>query len=261
MRLVGCFGCFVGRVKGTKMVGRSRRRSIPGGAQVHVIVPIPSSVADVEEAPPDYAHAPGQQDQPDGGDQDGAAPGQEQLQDVDGGAAEKDGGWDGVGHGGMVQLGEAERRLAQLAVLLLRVGQPLHEAFLVDVFDAAAALAGIEERFLGGALTPTDTTCIGIVLVLLVGGGQGAVVVQARRVGVQCRSHVRPGGLAGVWTRGRVGVWAYAMRRAAGVGVGVVPQRGSMSASEGLVGDCRGVASGGGCGCGCEKRLPRDGRV
>lgn len=185
--LVGGFGGFVGKVKGAQMIGRSRRRGIGGGG---VVVSVPSSVADVEEAPPNYAHAPREQDQPDGGDQNSAAPGQEKLQNVDGGTAEKDGGGNGFGHGGMVQLGEAERRLAQLAVFLLRVGQPLHQTFLVDVFDAAAALAGVEERFLGGALSPTDSTCIGIVLVWQVVGGQGWLVVQGRVV-VMCRSHGR----------------------------------------------------------------------
>ena len=105
-------------------------------------------------------------------------------------AAQKDGRGYAAGHAGMVQLREAKGRLAQLAVFLLRVGQPLHQTFLVDVFDAAAALAGVEERFLGGALSPTDSTCIGIVLVWQVVGGQGWLVVQGRVV-VMCRSHGR----------------------------------------------------------------------
>lgn len=129
---------------------------------------------------------------------------------MDGGTAEKDRGGNGLGHGRMVQLGEAEGRLAQLAVFLLRVGQPLHQAFLVDIFDAAAALAGIEERLLGGALSPTYSTCIGIVLVWQLVGGRRWLVVQGR-VAVMCRSHGRGerrwlgsrerAGVEGVWTR------------------------------------------------------------
>jgi hypothetical protein len=47
-------------------------------------------------------------------------------------------------HVGSVELGEAKGRFAKLAVLLLGVGQPLHQAVLVDVLDASAAFARIE---------------------------------------------------------------------------------------------------------------------
>jgi hypothetical protein len=77
---------------------------------------------------------------------------------VHGSAAYEDGGRNPDGHAGVVELGEAERGLAKLAVLLLRVRQPLHEAFLVDVFDAAAALARVEERLVCGAFPPTYAT-------------------------------------------------------------------------------------------------------
>lgn len=47
-------------------------------------------------------------------------------------------------HEWRVELSEAKRCLAQLAVLLLRMRQPLHQTVLVDVLYAAAALARVE---------------------------------------------------------------------------------------------------------------------
>jgi hypothetical protein len=43
------------------------------------------------------------------------------------------------------------------------VRQPFHQALLVDVFDAAAAFARIEERFLVGALSTAYATGIGLI--------------------------------------------------------------------------------------------------
>ena len=63
-------------------------------------------------------------------------------------------------HIGIVELGEAEGRLAQLAVLLVRVREPFHQAFLVDEFDAAAAFAGVEERFGGRAFAAADAAVV-----------------------------------------------------------------------------------------------------
>lgn len=48
------------------------------------------------------------------------------------------------GHVGIVELCEAEGRFAKLAVLLLRVRQPFHQTFLVDILNAAAAFAWVE---------------------------------------------------------------------------------------------------------------------
>lgn len=198
--VVGGFGSVGGGAEGGEIVCR-RRGSVGREAGVHVVVGVPSSITDVEETPPCHAHAPGQQDQPDGSDQDSATPCEEQLQDVDGGAAEKDGGGYGGGHGGMVQLGEAEGRLAQLAVFLLGVGQPLHETFLVHILDAAAALARVEERLFGGAFSATDATGVDIVSVWQLRAG-GMV----NRGGCVCGSHAlsktRPA--AGVYGRGDV---------------------------------------------------------
>jgi hypothetical protein len=60
--------------------------------------------------------------------------------------ADEDARRQSLGHVRRVELCEVEGRLAQLAVLLLRVRQPLHQAVLVHELDAAAALARIEER-------------------------------------------------------------------------------------------------------------------
>lgn len=44
----------------------------------------------------------------------------------------------------VIEFCETERGLAKLAVLLLGVGEPFHQTFLVDEFDAAAAFAWVE---------------------------------------------------------------------------------------------------------------------
>ncbi len=45
---------------------------------------------------------------------------------MQGSTANEDGGWYAWWHARVVELGEAEGRLAELAVLLLCVGQPFH---------------------------------------------------------------------------------------------------------------------------------------
>ena len=68
-----------------------------------------------------------------------------------------------LGHFRMIEFGEAEGRLAEFAVFLLGVGQPLHQAVLVDELDAATAFAGIEERLVRAALYSAYSAgiCIG----------------------------------------------------------------------------------------------------
>ena len=62
----------------------------------------------------------------------------------------------------VIQFGEAERSFAEFTVFLLRMRQPLHEAFLVNILDTAAALAGEEQRFFGGSFAATYPTGINI---------------------------------------------------------------------------------------------------
>lgn len=64
------------------------------------------------------------------------------------GASNDDGRGEDFGHLRIVQLRESERGLAQLAVLLLRMRQPLHQTFLMDELDATTAFARVEQRFL-----------------------------------------------------------------------------------------------------------------
>ena len=47
----------------------------------------------------------------------------------------------------IVEFRKPEGRLAQLAVFLLGVREPLHETSLVDKFDASTAFAWIEQGF------------------------------------------------------------------------------------------------------------------
>ena len=60
----------------------------------------------------------------------------------------------------MVELCESKGSLARLAMLLLRVGEPFHETFLVDELDAPTAFAGMEERFFSGAFSAAYSTGI-----------------------------------------------------------------------------------------------------
>jgi hypothetical protein len=71
-------------------------------------------------------------------------------------------------HIGVVELGETKRRLAELAVLLLGVREPLHQAVLVDVLDAAAAFARIEEGIVGSGLASAYAAGVGV--------GRGGIV-------------------------------------------------------------------------------------
>jgi hypothetical protein len=47
-------------------------------------------------------------------------------------------------HARAVELGEAERRFAEFAVLLLGVGQPFHQAILMNMLNTAATFARTE---------------------------------------------------------------------------------------------------------------------
>jgi len=84
---------------------------------------------------------------------------------VDGGTAEEDGCGYAMGHARVVKFCETERGLAQLAVFLLRVREPLHEAFLVHIFDASAAFARVEQRLVWAALAAANATGVDIVFV------------------------------------------------------------------------------------------------
>lgn len=68
---------------------------------------------------------------------------------------------DGLWHVRGVELGEAEGRFAQLAVLLLGMGKPFHQAVLVNVFDAATAFARVEQRLIWSSLAPAYSTGVG----------------------------------------------------------------------------------------------------
>jgi hypothetical protein len=59
------------------------------------------------------------------------------------------------------------------------MGQPFHQTFLVDVFDATTAFAGKEQRLVGGALSTTYSAGISFVFVgRSVVGRLGHVVVR-----------------------------------------------------------------------------------
>lgn len=89
-----------------------------------------------------------------------------------GSTTDKYGGRNGIGHAGVIELGKAKGGFAELAVFLLGVRQPLHQAFLVDVFDAAATLARIEERFFQGTLAATYTASVCLFLIMIVRVGR-----------------------------------------------------------------------------------------
>ena len=74
-----------------------------------------------------------------------------------------------VGHVRRVELSETEGRLAQLTMLLLRVGEPLHEAILVNILNATATFARVEQRLFGCTFAPAYPTGIRVDG----GGGRG----------------------------------------------------------------------------------------
>lgn len=79
--------------------------------------------------------------------------------------------WQALRHIGRVQLGEAEGRFAQLAVLLLGMREPLHQAVLVDELDASTAFAGVEELFCLGCLPSTYSAELNLIAAILAGVG------------------------------------------------------------------------------------------
>lgn len=62
----------------------------------------------------------------------------------------------------VVEFCEAKGRFTELAVLLVGMGEPLHQAVLVDELDAATALAGVEERLCSRSLTATYPACVAL---------------------------------------------------------------------------------------------------
>jgi hypothetical protein len=62
----------------------------------------------------------------------------------------------------LIEFGEAKGGLAELTVLLLRMRQPFHQTFLMDVFDATTAFAGIKQGLSIRGLTSTDSTGISL---------------------------------------------------------------------------------------------------
>ena len=75
--------------------------------------------------------------------------------------------WQCGGHGIIVELGEGEGRLAELAVFFLRVGQPFHQTLLVDEAYAAATFARVEQRLLCGPLTTAYSTTVSILFCVI----------------------------------------------------------------------------------------------
>lgn len=70
-----------------------------------------------------------------------------------------------------IQLRKSERRLAQLAMLLLRVGKPLHETVLMDIFDTPATFARIKQGFFLCPFASTYPTCIWVLPALALAVG------------------------------------------------------------------------------------------
>lgn len=181
----------------------------------HVLCP--STVANPKETAPDDAHAPWEQKQPDRKDQESSTPGDQHSEHVQGSTTDEDGGRDGVGHSRVVQLGEAKGGFAELAVLLLGVRQPFHEALLVDIFDAAAALAWVEERLIQSAFAAAYSAGVGLVLVMVMRVGcMGDDVGRLARaiVGVVGQPHVWQGGIT---RHGRAANWGWRVGRRAGI--------------------------------------------
>lgn len=87
---------------------------------------------------------------------------------------------DGLWHVRGVELGEAEGCFAQFAVLLLGMGEPFHEAILVNILDAATAFARVEQGLIRCSLASAYSTGVGLDLGsgILRGGVSGGYAPQ-----------------------------------------------------------------------------------
>ena len=129
----------------------------------------PATVSNPEQASPSDPHAPWQEEQPDCTHQHRATPCNEVCEHMDDSSAEEDGGGEATRHVRVVELGEAEGRFTQLAVLFLRVRQPFHEALLMDKLDAPTTLARVEQGLISGSFAAAYPACVRFVGVLVVG--------------------------------------------------------------------------------------------
>jgi hypothetical protein len=102
----------------------------------------------------------------------------------------------------VVEFGEAKGRLAELAVLLVGVRKPLHQAVLVDELDAATALAGVEERLRSGSLAAAypARVALGRRLIVCFSRVELRIVHNVRRGRGVCGRHV----VMMAWDRKRV---------------------------------------------------------
>lgn len=87
------------------------------------------------------------------------------------------------GHLRVVELCKPKGRLAQLAMFLLRVRQPLHQAVLVDKLDATAAFARVEQGFFSRSFSSTYSAGIWFVGGFIRGSGTGVVIGVVHDVG------------------------------------------------------------------------------
>jgi hypothetical protein len=120
----------------------------------------PASVSEPEESSPDLSDAPWQAHEPDCGDQDVPRPPCDGIEEVEKQLSEEEGKRQYRRHCFIVEFGEAKWCLAQLAVLLLGVYEPFHEAFLMDKSNASTAFARVEQRLLLGRFSATYSTVV-----------------------------------------------------------------------------------------------------
>lgn len=119
-------------------------------------------VADPKQERPYRSHRVWQHAEPDGCYQGSSEPDEEIPDQVPGHVMDEYVERQMLGHVRRVELCEPERSLAKLAVLLLRMRQPLHQAVLVDIFYTTTTLARKEERLVVGGFASAYSTGVDI---------------------------------------------------------------------------------------------------
>lgn len=170
-------------------------------------------VADPKQERPHPPHHVREAAEPYTSNKSSSQPDEDIRQQVGGHVAGEDVKGQGLWHARRVQLGESKRGFAQFAVFLLRMRQPFHQAVLVNILDASAAFARVEERFAGRGFASTyparvDVSCHRVGRV----GGRGRSLVASPEgfrayaghvVGMCCRGTSAHDGIGEL---GRVGL-------------------------------------------------------
>lgn len=119
-------------------------------------------VTDPKQKGPYRSHEVGKPAKPYTGDQSSPQPDEKIPKQVPGHVVDEDVERQMLWHVGRIEFGESKGCLAQLAVFLLRMRQPLHQTVLVDIFYTPTTFAREEQRLVVGGFAPANPTGIEI---------------------------------------------------------------------------------------------------